>query len=199
MQTLWPLPGRRDRPGERATAAPPTTPAWCCWSRCDGVRILLTGRRRAARPGARWPACLAGLDVDVLKVPHHGSRHQDLDFLLGLRARLALVSVGADNDYGHPDPPDLLAALDRDGGAVVRAPTSTATCWWPRRRCARCPCPRLGWSHHGAHPHRSAGPRPGHPRHRQGGVPQRAHRRRRPRRRRATTPRPRSPTPTRPT
>jgi competence protein ComEC len=62
---------------------------------------------------------LAGVEVDVLKVPHHGSRHQDLDFLLGLRARLALVSVGADNDYGHPAP-DLLAALTASGAQVRR-------------------------------------------------------------------------------
>ena len=47
-------------------------------------------------------AALPGLRVDVLKVPHHGSRYQDPALLTGLGARLALVSVGRDNDYGHP-------------------------------------------------------------------------------------------------
>ena len=55
----------------------------------------------------------------MLKVPHHGSRHQDLDFLTGLRARLALFSVGADNDYGHPDP-GVVAALTATGAVVRR-------------------------------------------------------------------------------
>jgi competence protein ComEC len=61
--------------------------------------------------------------VDVLKVPHHGSRHQDLDWLASLGARLALVSVGADNDYGHPAP-DLLAALSAAGASVWRTDVS---------------------------------------------------------------------------
>lgn len=55
----------------------------------------------------------------MLKVPHHGSSHQDLDFLTGLGARLALVSVGRDNDYGHPAP-SVVEALERAGVAVRR-------------------------------------------------------------------------------
>jgi competence protein ComEC len=43
-------------------------------------------------------------EVDVLKVPHHGSVRQDPAFLAATRARAALVSVGAENDYGHPAP-----------------------------------------------------------------------------------------------
>ncbi|MGI5491632.1 ComEC/Rec2 family competence protein [Microtetraspora malaysiensis] len=42
--------------------------------------------------------------VDVLKVPHHGSLRQDPAFLAATRAGAALVSVGAGNDYGHPAP-----------------------------------------------------------------------------------------------
>ncbi len=36
------------------------------------------------------------------KVPHHGSARQDPAFLAAARSRLALISVGAGNDYGHP-------------------------------------------------------------------------------------------------
>jgi len=83
-----------------------------------GLRLLLTGDLEP--PGQDEVAALVGdLDVDVLKVPHHGSAHQDLDFLLGLRPELALISVGADNDYGHPNE-QLIAALAGAGATVER-------------------------------------------------------------------------------
>lgn len=55
--------------------------------------------------------------VDVLKVPHHGSRYQDPDFLTTLAPRIASVSVGEGNDYGHPAV-DTVRRL-RSAGAVV--------------------------------------------------------------------------------
>jgi competence protein ComEC len=67
----------------------------------------------------RLAAALPGLSVDVLKVPHHGSRYQDLPFLQSLRARLAVISVGADNDYGHPAP-ETVAGLAATGERVLR-------------------------------------------------------------------------------
>ncbi len=83
-----------------------------------GVRILLTGDLEP--PGQDALAeTLAGLDVDVLKVPHHGSRYQDLEVLESVDAEYALVSVGADNDYGHPAP-DVIAALETSGAEVAR-------------------------------------------------------------------------------
>jgi competence protein ComEC len=55
--------------------------------------------------------------VDVVKIPHHGSRFQDVKFAQWTRARLALVSVGKENSYGHP----AKSALDlyRDSGMQV--------------------------------------------------------------------------------
>ena len=101
-----------------------------------GIRLLLTGDvepHGQAALSRSWP----DLRVDVLKVPHHGSRYQDEHWLLGLGARVALVSVGADNDYGHPaaEALDPLAAAgtrvlrtDRGGDlAVVVDGTSLAT------------------------------------------------------------------------
>ena len=90
-----------------------------------GVRILLTGdvEPEAQVALARaWP----GLRADVLKIPHHGSRFQDLDFLRGLGARVAVASAGEDNDYGHPSSGDAGPA---GGGRARRssAPTGTAT------------------------------------------------------------------------
>jgi competence protein ComEC len=52
-------------------------------------------------------------------VPHHGSRYQDLPFLRSLQARLAVISVGADNDYGHPAP-ETIAGLATTGERVLR-------------------------------------------------------------------------------
>jgi competence protein ComEC len=40
--------------------------------------------------------------VDVIKIPHHGSKFQDERFPVWSGARLALISVGKDNKYGHP-------------------------------------------------------------------------------------------------
>ncbi|THJ04521.1 DUF4131 domain-containing protein [Nocardioides sp.] len=87
-----------------------------------GVRMLLTGDLEP--PGqARLAGLLRDLDVDVLKVPHHGSAHQDDDWLASLRPELAVVSVGADNDYGHPAP-GLLATLEAAGAEVLRTDES---------------------------------------------------------------------------
>ncbi|QWC85852.1 ComEC/Rec2 family competence protein [Nocardioidaceae bacterium] len=81
------------------------------------LRVLLTGD---VEPGGQRDLVtpLAGLDVDVLKVPHHGSAHQDLDFLTGLGAEVAVIGVG-ENDYGHPAPATL-EALQRSGADVGR-------------------------------------------------------------------------------
>ena len=56
----------------------------------------------------------------MLKVPHHGSRYQDLGWLDSLGARFAVVSVGADNDYGHPAAEVLDGAGRRAGTEVLR-------------------------------------------------------------------------------
>ena len=97
-----------------------------------GVRMLLTGDVEPAAQRAllvRWPA----VDVDVLKVAHHGSAYQEPRLITAVRARLALVSVGADNDYGHPAPATLtgltragavVGRTDRDGSIAVVGPAA---------------------------------------------------------------------------
>jgi competence protein ComEC len=58
--------------------------------------------------------------VQVLEVAHHGSDDPSLPALLRtLRPRLAVISVGADNTYGHPAP-STLAALAAAGVPVRR-------------------------------------------------------------------------------
>lgn len=58
--------------------------------------------------------------VDVLKVAHHGSEDAGLAALLQrARPRLAVISVGEGNPYGHPSPATL-ATLAAGGVAVLR-------------------------------------------------------------------------------
>jgi competence protein ComEC len=58
--------------------------------------------------------------IDVLKVAHHGSDDAGLGALLDRsRPRLAVISVGAGNPYGHPTP-GTLATLARHGVPTLR-------------------------------------------------------------------------------
>ncbi len=61
--------------------------------------------------------------AEILKVPHHGSGRYDPAFLAASGARAALISVGADNGYGHPAP-STLAALHRLGMRAYRTDLS---------------------------------------------------------------------------
>ncbi len=57
--------------------------------------------------------------VEVLKVAHHGSSDDGLaEELRVLRPRIAVISVGAFNDYGHPRA-DTLAVLRATNGLAV--------------------------------------------------------------------------------
>ena len=56
---------------------------------------------------------------DVVKVAHHGSGNLDEDLLAEVAAPAAVISVGKDNDYGHPSP-KALEVLRRNGYAVFR-------------------------------------------------------------------------------
>ncbi len=63
--------------------------------------------------------------VEVLKVAHHGSSDPGLaEQLRVLRPRVAMISVGAHNDYGHPRADTLAALHARPGLAVYRTDES---------------------------------------------------------------------------
>lgn len=57
--------------------------------------------------------------ADILKVPHHGSRTTTPEFLRAVRPRLALISAGTDNTFGHPHS-TITAALDTLGATIAR-------------------------------------------------------------------------------
>jgi competence protein ComEC len=59
--------------------------------------------------------------VEILKVAHHGSADEGLPALLRrVRPRIAVISCGAGNDYGHPTPSTLDALEDAPGLSVFR-------------------------------------------------------------------------------
>jgi len=57
--------------------------------------------------------------VDIYKVSHHGSRYQDGALMKALKPKIAVISVGAKNLYGHPAP-QTVQALTRLGAEVLR-------------------------------------------------------------------------------
>ena len=57
--------------------------------------------------------------VEILKVAHHGSEDPGLaGELRELRPRIAVISCGRENDYGHPRA-ETLAALESSPGLAV--------------------------------------------------------------------------------
>ncbi|MFC4493235.1 ComEC/Rec2 family competence protein [Streptomyces ovatisporus] len=114
-RALWPLPrtGPTGAQPEGANDASITL-----LFRARGMRLLLPGdlepdaQRRLLTAYPRLPP------VDVLKVAHHGSAYQYPPLLAQVRPRIALISAGADNPYGHPAPRTLTAL--RSAGALVR-------------------------------------------------------------------------------
>jgi competence protein ComEC len=113
----------------------------------DGVRISVLGPRRPRRPPLRVRnedsvvldvafgdihILLTGDVVGeaeqtlrvprsfVLKVPHHGSRSSSGSGLVASAgARLAVVSAGAHNPFGHPHP-EVVERYRRSGALVLR-------------------------------------------------------------------------------
>lgn len=88
--------------------------------RYGDVRFLLTGDAEA--PEEAW---LLGRDhealaADVLKVAHHGSSTSSTSaFLDAVHPRVAVISVGVGNSYGHPSSEVVRSLLDR-GVMVLR-------------------------------------------------------------------------------
>jgi len=80
--------------------------------------LLLTGDAEAITEGRLMRQ---GLDsCEALKVAHHGSRHSTSQgFVAAVQPELALISLGADNRYGHPGE-ETMARLRGQGATVYR-------------------------------------------------------------------------------
>lgn len=83
------------------------------WSPNDGstvlklrfgeISVLFTGD--VGETGQRW-LLGSGVDLsaDILDVPHHGSKHNLRTFLRAVRPKIAVISAGRQNPFGHPAP-----------------------------------------------------------------------------------------------
>lgn len=90
----------------------------------EGRRLLLTGdieRRAEAELLAGDPKALR---CDLLKVAHHGSATSSgAAFLAAAGPRLALISSGVGNSFGHPSR-EVMRRLETAGGRVLRTDLS---------------------------------------------------------------------------
>jgi competence protein ComEC len=106
LEVLWPPPALL---AEDPPDTDPNALALVIRARWHRFTMLLTADAEAeSTPLDPGP-------IDVLKVAHHGSDDSGLGPLLDrIRPRLAVISVGAHNSYGHPTPGTLatLAAHD---------------------------------------------------------------------------------------
>jgi competence protein ComEC len=97
----------------------------------SGRRVLLAGDiDRRAEAGLRR---LLDVPVDVLLVPHHGSRTSSSPgFVRRTRPYFAWVSAGLDNAYGHPHP-EVVARYLEVGARVCVTGTDGALQWLSSR------------------------------------------------------------------
>lgn len=106
----------------RGTRSDPNNNSVAVRADVAGTSVLLTGdvEREAQRALLERRG---NLNVDVLKVPHHGSAFQVPEFLEAAAPAVSLVGVGEGNEYGHPDP-GALALLEDAGSLVFRTDLS---------------------------------------------------------------------------
>jgi competence protein ComEC len=134
LDVLWPDPGTVAlEPG--ATGRIINDTSIVLLGEANGRRFLLTGDAEDDVD----PVLLGrGLPhVDVLKVAHHGSATATSQPLLDvLRPSVAVISVGAHNDYGHPAPSTVerlrgtgarVYRTDRDGSVAIDLRTDGVT------------------------------------------------------------------------
>ena len=109
LQVLWP-----DGPG--SPGADPNDHATVILASYGATDVLLTADAESDVTG-RLPLRA----IEVLKVAHHGSEDPGLpDELRILRPRIAVISVGHGNDYGHPRPQTVAALRAVSGLRLYR-------------------------------------------------------------------------------
>lgn len=83
-----------------------------------GHTILLTGDAEHGVESTLASCCLS--KIEVVKVPHHGSHTSSTEALLAAtQPRLAIVSVGHNNWFGHPHP-DVVARYRSHHATLLR-------------------------------------------------------------------------------
>ncbi|MFE7752559.1 ComEC/Rec2 family competence protein [Streptomyces sp. NPDC057428] len=119
-QVLWPAASGQ---GPALVAEEPNDSSVTLLVRSGELTLLLLGDLEPPAQQGVLRAFPALPRVDVLKVAHHGSVHQDPALLHSARPRIALISCGADNPYGHPAA-RTLEALEATGAEILRTDTN---------------------------------------------------------------------------
>ncbi|MDV5145617.1 ComEC/Rec2 family competence protein [Streptomyces sp. SBC-4] len=117
-RVLWPPEGSGGAVGGSAGGANDASVTLLVRA-AGGLSLLLLGDLEPPAQRALLRSSPGLGPVDVLKVAHHGSAHQDPGLIRAARPRLALVSTGRDNPYGHPSP-RTVEALRAGGARVLR-------------------------------------------------------------------------------
>ena len=111
FRVLSPAPA--DAPGESRSPNDWSVVVHVAFGRCSALLMGDADAEIEAGIAAREP-------VTILKVGHHGSRTStSTDFVRAISPQYALISAGARNRYGHPDPA-VLARLEGAGTRVFR-------------------------------------------------------------------------------
>ena len=116
-RVLWPSTTEPREPGNPSSVTLMVTPGQGCDNTC------LSGLNLGDLPAVEQRRLLAlgGIvPVDIVKVSHHGSRDQEPELYRRVRAPVALIGVGGDNEYGHPTV-KILDVLAGTGSTVLRS------------------------------------------------------------------------------
>ena len=100
FEALWPPPGPLDEHGPRNALSVVLRVTY------GNIMILLTGDIEETAQEALLAG--GGIRAHVIKVPHHGAATNAAGFLDATGAQVAIISVGAENRYGHPADETLL-------------------------------------------------------------------------------------------
>lgn len=84
-------------------------------------KMLFTGDIEAIAEEALLKLYSQGeLSANILKVPHHGSKSSSTnDFLEAVGADIALIGVGENNKFGHPNK-EVLERIEKSGAEIYR-------------------------------------------------------------------------------
>ena len=97
----------------------------------NGTGLLFMGDAEAAIENAMMRIFKSGLESYALKVGHHGSRYSSTDkFLARVKPKVAIISVGVDNVYGHPHK-EALDRLTAAGAKIFMTTSGTQTLFIP--------------------------------------------------------------------
>lgn len=113
VEVLWPLDNEREEDNEMNMVM---------MIYYDKIKIMITGDllEQDERDMVEYYSGTDELKCDILKVAHHGSKSSSCDvFLDEADPEIAVIQVGEDNMYGHPNP-ETLKKLNKRGIKIYR-------------------------------------------------------------------------------